>query len=264
LQALGKGQSEAALMARANMPIAALNNRPVFDADELAGALDVDAAAALARAPLRPPNFEWRNSAPRVGCAPAAVSPLVCDYLILSAAPMMQAARSFNPAAGRAQISSYRTGAAASLGLMQETPALVAVRELLCACAGAGAERGEFLAIISYQPGQEYKAHFDSLLPDAAASGSAFAAGGQRTHTVLINLNEAFTGGETVFPTLNLTVSPRTGQIILFDNTDAAGARHPGALHLGARVNSGVKWLASQWVRQQAYRPDIDRGSAGP
>jgi len=48
-------------------------------------------------------------------------------------------------------------------------------------------------------------------------------------------------------------VRPRRGSAVYFENTDARGAVLPNSLHAGAPVLSGVKYIATKWLREHAY-----------
>lgn len=243
------------VLAQARAPIAHLNNRQSFSPQMLAAPPGWGEAGAIASAmTFAPPAFASLSDDPAIAIAPGAVAPLLCDYVLLSAWPFLRAATVYDPTTGEEQRDPVRTGATAAFEVMRETPGLAAIRAWLCACVGADAARGESLSVISYEPGQEYRPHFDSFAAGAGAGEKGDAAGGPRTHTVLINLNEGFEGGETMFPRLNLSIAPGLGQIIRFANTEPAGAPHPKSLHQGRKVARGRKFIASQWVRERVFR----------
>ena len=245
-------------LASARAPISLLSGAPEFSSDAL-------------NAPFSPPTASFAFSSPEKFAASLstvhedpwiaettkAASSAILDYVILSAFPSLAPARIADPSDQGARRDPYRTGAAMNFSVMQQTPVLVAVREIMCALARAPLDRGEPLAVIAYQGGQEYKPHFDAFVPPTSDEGrsheAAFKRGGQRTHTCLLYLNDTFEGGETEFPKLDVSISPRAGAFAVFSNVDADGARHLKALHRGAPVRSGVKLLASQWIRETTY-----------
>jgi len=61
--------------------------------------------------------------------------------------------------------------------------------------------------------------------------------------------------GAGKIPALGITVTPRAGDAILFDNLDSDGRAHPGAVHAGLPVRSGRKQVATRWIRQLPYDP---------
>lgn len=81
--------------------------------------------------------------------------------------------------------------------------------------------------LVRYSPGGHYRAHSDV---------------GRRTrnryYTVLCYLNDDFAGGNTRFPSLDYSVTPRCGKAILF----------PSAYqHCGEPVTSGEKYIIVSW-----------------
>ena len=71
--------------------------------------------------------------------------------------------------------------------------------------------------------------------------------------TMLVYLNDDFEGGETAFPELRITIRPKRGEGLLFRNVDPQGRPDPLLLHAGVPVRSGVKLLASRWIRERPY-----------
>jgi prolyl 4-hydroxylase len=104
--------------------------------------------------------------------------------------------------------------------------------------------------ILMYQPGEEYRAHFDFFAPEIAAADRS----GQRIRTLLVYLNGDYGGGETQFVNANMKLKGEPGDAILFHNCDAAtGAPDRATLHAGLPVTSGQKWLLSKWFREKSF-----------
>lgn len=106
-------------------------------------------------------------------------------------------------------------------------------------------EHGEGLQILNYQPGQEYKAHFDFF------SSTNKSANNPRISTLVMYLNDVEHGGETFFPKLNLSVSPHKGMAVYFEYFYIDQTLNELTLHGGAPVITGEKWAATQWMRRQ-------------
>ncbi|NME06211.1 2OG-Fe(II) oxygenase [Psychrobacillus sp. BL-248-WT-3] len=109
-------------------------------------------------------------------------------------------------------------------------------------------EHGEGLQILQYTPGQEYKAHFDFF------SSTSKAANNNRISTLVMYLNDVEEGGETFFPKLNFTVTPKKGMAVYFEYFYNDQALNELTLHGGAPVITGEKWVATQWMRKQKVR----------
>jgi prolyl 4-hydroxylase len=106
-------------------------------------------------------------------------------------------------------------------------------------------EHGEGLHILNYKPGQEYKAHYDFFAENSSAAKN------NRISTLVMYLNDVEEGGETFFPKLNLSVSPKKGTAVYFEYFYQDTSLNELTLHGGAPVTKGEKWVATQWVRRK-------------
>jgi hypothetical protein len=79
-----------------------------------------------------------------------------------------------------------------------------------------------------------------------------------RKHTLLVYLNDNFSGGETYFPELMLKVSPSTGKALHFLNEDRNGKIIPLSLHAGLPVQNGVKYACNIWVKNRPISREED------
>lgn len=114
-------------------------------------------------------------------------------------------------------------------------------------------ERGEGIQVLHYQAGAEYRPHFDYFPEQNAGSALHLAQGGQRVATLVMYLNDVTEGGETVFPDVGLSVTPRCGSAVYFCYGNSLGQVDRATLHAGAPVLAGEKWIATKWVRQRQY-----------
>ncbi|MCK1998501.1 2OG-Fe(II) oxygenase [Psychrobacillus psychrodurans] len=109
-------------------------------------------------------------------------------------------------------------------------------------------EHGEGLQILRYTPGQEYKAHHDFF------SSTSKVASNNRISTLVMYLNDVEQGGETFFPKLNFSVTPKKGMAVYFEYFYNEQNLNDLTLHGGAPVITGEKWVATQWMRKQKLR----------
>lgn len=109
-------------------------------------------------------------------------------------------------------------------------------------------EHGEGLQILQYTPGQEYKAHHDFFSSTSKASNN------NRISTLVMYLNDVEQGGETFFPKLNFSVSPKKGMAVYFEYFYNDQNLNDLTLHGGAPVITGEKWVATQWMRKQKLK----------
>jgi prolyl 4-hydroxylase len=191
--------------------------------------------------PASVPQGEMVSEAPRVLRFPDLLSESECQYLAEAAEPLFEAALTVEEYTGREFRTPIRTSDTAVFPWVGENPAVHALNRRIAAASATEPMQGEPLQILRYRPGQEYKPHTDAI-PGLA---------NQRIATMLVYLNDDFEGGETEFPKAGLTVRPRRGEGLLFHNVDANGELDPSVLHAGVPVRSGVKFLASRWIRAQ-------------
>ena len=100
------------------------------------------------------------------------------------------------------------------------------------------------IQITKYSMGDFYKEHFDAYL-DHQEDGRE-----QRLISAIVYLNDNFTGGETKFDRLELSIPPTTGKLIIFKNCIGdTNYIHPNSLHSSVEVTKGQKFVATLWFR---------------
>ncbi|MFT9847786.1 prolyl hydroxylase family protein [Aneurinibacillus sp. REN35] len=110
----------------------------------------------------------------------------------------------------------------------------------------------EQLQIARYQVGGKFEAHFDCYDLSTKPGRMYFEQGGQRLCTAILYLNTVGAGGETCFPGLDLQITPKEGDLLLFENCKkGTNEAHPLSLHEGRAVNEGEKWIATLWFREK-------------
>lgn len=114
----------------------------------------------------------------------------------------------------------------------------------------------ELPVFIHYQPGGEYKPHFDAsptgTMPPQMLSKER---GNQRVFTAVLYLNDGFDGGATRFPRLNLEIEPRANRLAFWQNTQSCSPLpHPLSLHQGCPVERGEKRILTFWFRGRPER----------
>ena len=104
-----------------------------------------------------------------------------------------------------------------------------------------------------YQVGQEFKAHHDFFHPSQSYWLQEGPAGGQRSWTAMIFLNEPEEGGTTEFLHLGLGVRPQAGMMLIWNNMQLDGSLNYKTLHTGTPVTRGVKHVITKWYRQNNW-----------
>ncbi len=217
---------------------------------ELPGSIDWSALSLrlLPRPALALPAPERLCASPDVVLFRSMVAPEICDYVIAHAASRLGPSLVYDPQSARMMRDPFRTSATASLAPVDLDLTLIAVNRLLSRCAQHADEKGEFLSVLRYGPGDQYRPHFDCLPP-----GPDLHRNGQRVKTALLYLNEDYEGGETAFLGPDIKIKGRRGDVVLFSNVTPNGAADPASRHAGLPVRSGEKWLASKWFRDKNF-----------
>jgi prolyl 4-hydroxylase len=182
----------------------------------------------------------------------AFLTPAECRHLMHSAEDLLTPALVVDPRSGLKIINQIRTSDTASIGPLREDLAIRAINMRIAELSNTSVFAGETLTILRYQVGQQFRLHSDALP----------ASRNQRIKTVIIYLNNDFIGGETVFPNLNLKVSPVMGDAIIFSNVTPDGNMAVTSNHAGLPVLHGRKWIATRWIRSNPF--DIWKGSEVP
>jgi prolyl 4-hydroxylase len=202
--------------------------------------------------PLETPRGTRLCATPEIVHFPALLTAAECAYLAEAAEPMLQPSVVVDSASGRQVRDPVRTSDGTGFTWPLETLPVHALNRRIAAASGTAPEQGEPLQILRYRPGDQYRTHFDAI--------PGFT--NQRTHTVLVWLNDAYEGGGTEFPSPGLSLRFPAGDAILFRNVGEDGRRDPAAAHAGLPVTAGEKLIASRWIRERAYDPPL-RGKAG-
>lgn len=167
-----------------------------------------------------------------------------CRYLMLLGTPWMQRAMVVDEATGEGRLDPVRDADASSFPPLAEDLVVQAINGCIASASRTKPRWGEPLSILRYAPGQQYHPHHDAHGSDKSAL---------RHWTALIWLNDDYEGGATHFPDVGVTVRGKIGDMLLFRNVTDAGAPDQRMMHAGLPVTSGVKWMASRWIRGRDY-----------
>jgi len=198
---------------------------------------------------LRVPEGRIFSEEPRIAAVKQYVSPPICEWLIRLGRPHLEAAEIYDSESGALRGDSSRTNSAAPLGLEQIDMVVAFVRARISTLANVSIEGLETSQVLHYQVGQEFAAHCDYLDVNNPGHARDVAMRGQRALTVLIYLNDDYSGGDTAFPMLGRSFKGRKGDALIFWNLAQDGAPDGRTLHIGTAPTHGEKWLFSQWIR---------------
>ena len=125
-------------------------------------------------------------------------------------------------------------------------------RQQICDFLGLHPNFGEPMVGQIYKHGQEFKLHSDWFQNDSRPQEYNYYArqqGGQRTWTFQVYLTNVAEGGETVFPELKVSVKPKKGMALIWNNLNLDGTANTDMLHASLPVVKGEKIIVTQWFR---------------
>jgi prolyl 4-hydroxylase len=140
-----------------------------------------------------------------------------------------------------------------SCNLRPQDPTNQLVEGKVNALTGITPSHGETIQGQRYAVGQQFKPHHDFFYRTESYWPEMERTGGQRTWTAMIFLNEPEAGGQTYFPKANVRVTPRTGNLLIWNNLDEYGEPNPHSLHTGMPVEGGVKYVITKWYRERPW-----------
>ena len=202
---------------------------------------------------LKAPALTKVHESPAIALIEGVATPGMCSWLIGKGGGRLAPGMVGDYGSGQWVRDPIRTGLAAGFGLADTDVVLVLAQKRLELASGLKVMQQEAPHVLSYEVGQEYKAHFDFLVPGEPAFQRILDAMGQRVATCLTWLNDDYDGGETVFPKIDWKHKGKAGDAMLFLNVRKSDRRpDPMTLHAGMPVTRGRKWLLSLWVRDRA------------
>jgi prolyl 4-hydroxylase len=134
-------------------------------------------------------------------------------------------------------------------------PFVQAIDAKICDLMGLKPRQGETLQGQRYVIGKQFKAHHDYFHVGETYWDDEKKRGGQRCWTAMIYLDEPDGGGETLFSTAGLQVTPLGGMLLAWNNMDRKGAPNPNALHESLPVTEGTKNIVTKWYRERYWAP---------
>jgi prolyl 4-hydroxylase len=112
---------------------------------------------------------------------------------------------------------------------------------------------GETVQGQRYLPGQQFKPHCDWFFTEADYWPREAQRGGQRSWTAMVYLNTVEGGGSTDFTELGLSIEPKPGVILMWNNADLDGVPNRWTIHTGTQVSAGVKYIITKWYRTRKW-----------
>ncbi|KAG1662717.1 hypothetical protein FOA52_014583 [Chlamydomonas sp. UWO 241] len=186
-----------------------------------------------------------------------------CDYIKLKAEKRLSRSGVVDTTTGASVVSDIRTSDSMFFGRAEDT-VLESMERRLSEWTLTAPGHGEGLQVLRYRHAQKYDAHWDFFFDEVNQKN-----GGNRYATVLMYMEAAEEGGETVFPKVpapgginpsysdcakyNLAVKPKKGDAILFHSMDSTGQLEERSMHGACPVLAGEKWSMTKWIHGKHY-----------
>lgn len=118
---------------------------------------------------------------------------------------------------------------------------------------GVDSAWGETVQGQRYLSGQHFSPHCDWFHTEADYWPREDARGGQRSWTAMVYLNPVEGGGSTDFTQIGLSIEPKPGAILMWNNADPEGEPNRWTIHSGTQVTDGVKYIITKWYRTRKW-----------
>jgi hypothetical protein len=220
--------------------------REFDDWARLAGQVDIPAW-------ITPPARRILSDTPRVRLAEGFASHAVCDWLIARARGRLREAMMYDPSIKAAAIDPHRTCSDYQFDILNTDLVLILLRARIAAVTGLPTVAMEPPRIFHYAVGQDIKPHYDRCGDQVGGYGRDGGYLGDRIVTVLVYLNDGYRGGELNFPKARFQCKGAKGDAVYFAHIDPAGRPDPLSLHAGLKIESGEKWVLSQWIHDRPF-----------
>lgn len=132
-----------------------------------------------------------------------------------------------------------------------EDPIIERVLERLSNITNLHSNHSDYLQLLRYEEGAFYKPHHDYH------SYQVYSASGVRIMTLYIYLNDVLEGGGTRFPILNVTVTPKLGRALIWNNVmnEDPDEQDWRTLHEALPpLNGSRKYGATLWWHQRDFK----------
>ncbi|KAH8354159.1 hypothetical protein KR084_002104 [Drosophila pseudotakahashii] len=142
-------------------------------------------------------------------------------------------------------MSEFRASKDSSIILPQEK-LVRTLEERVTDMTGLSMENSEEFSLINYGLGGHYVLHTDYHNYYNQTRWIK----GDRLATVLFYLGEVESGGATIFPMINVSVTPKKGSAVFWHNLHNSGDMNVKSLHSGCPVIVGSKYVLTKWINE--------------
>lgn len=172
-----------------------------------------------------------------------------CKHIIEISQPYLKEATVYNEKTQKDEISDYRKCKVCYFKHTHDD-VITEIVERISNVVQVSPVRAELLQVISYEEGEYFDYHVDAF----SLNDINMQDGGQRLFTTMVYLNDVEEGGETHFKLLNITVEPKEGRLLVFQNClKNSNAQNTQTLHAGLPIKKGKKYAINLWYRENVH-----------
>ena len=149
---------------------------------------------------------------------------------------------------GNSQINNFRTSQTCYFNSNDKHLTIDELETRICKTIGINNRFSETMQGQKYCVGEEFKLHtdyFESQLLEKKHIN------GQRTWTFMIYLNDVEEGGYTSFPYTYISIKPKTGTAIIWNNLNKDKSTNVYSSHHGMPIIKGEKYILTKWFKER-------------
>ncbi|EDV30352.2 uncharacterized protein Dana_GF23245 [Drosophila ananassae] len=146
---------------------------------------------------------------------------------------------------GESQISTLRTSQDMPFGA-NSGEVMRNIEKRIKDMTGLSMDLSEDFMLINYGIGGTYKMHYDFYVYSEPLRFLR----GERIVTVLFYLGDVELSGSTVFPFLNISITPKKGSAVMWYNLHNSGDVHQKTQHCACPVVVGSKYVLTKWINE--------------
>jgi len=231
------------------MPPSADAPRPPEPAAPLAdqAALARLGAAVRARIAADPAAYRLPTDRAEIWAFADFLSPAECERMIALIDAVAQPSVVFNAAYDARYRTSY------SGDVERTDPVVRMVERRIDDLLGIDPDWGETVQGQRYRDGQEFREHCDWFWTLGDYWPAEERRGGQRGWTAMAYLNAVEEGGTTDFTRLGMSITPRPGALLVWNNAAPDGSPNWDTMHAAQPVVRGVKYVITKWYRTRPW-----------
>lgn len=210
---------------------------------ELASSIDLEAWN-------KPPQeYKMLSESPLVLSYPDFIPKNICQWIVKNSEGSLKPAMVYDSVSQTETTNAVRSNTVRMFNLIDTNFINILIQARMSASVNIPFRHLEAITVLHYDVGQQIANHYDFIDPDSPDYEEQIRVRGQRVITFLAYLNDDYEGGETEFPTLEVSHKGQCGEGLFFVNALDDGSADIRSLHAGRPIAFGEKWIITQFIR---------------